>query len=89
MKNSSLKHLSCLIHCNNSLDVIFSFLEALQKIIFPKFLHFEMLPQKHLRLKVKLIHLQIACSEKNKTYETTGCSTRMKMNALTSEAILK
>lgn len=59
----------CLIHCNNSksLNVIFSFLEALPKIIFPKFLHFEMLPQKHLRLKVKLIHLQIAHSEKNKT----------------------
>lgn len=47
----------------------FCFLEALQKIVFPKFFHFEMPAQKHLRLKVKLIHLQIAHSEKNKTCE--------------------
>lgn len=61
------------MHCNNpkSLCVIFSFLEALQKIIFQKFFHFEKLPQKHLRLKVNLIYLRIACSEKNETYETT------------------
>lgn len=52
--------------------MIFGFLEALQKNIFPKFIHFEMLPQKHLGLKVKLIHLQIARLEKNKTYETVN-----------------
>lgn len=69
--------------------MIFRFLEELQKIIFPKFLHFEMLPQKHLRLKVKLIHLEIAHSEKSKTYETTVCSKGIKVNALASKEIPK
>lgn len=52
--------------------IFFCFLEALQKIVFPKFFHFEMPAQKHLSLKVELIHLQIARSEKNKTCEITN-----------------